>query len=282
MNHGAAGWGNLLATLLAVGAAACGSSRGPATACAVPSGGLAQASTVVDLSHAYDEQTIFWPTEKGFELEKEFDGITAGGYYYTANRFSTAEHGGTHIDAPIHFAKDRATVDRIPLERLVGPAIVVDVSEACARDRDHRVSVADLEAWERLHGRIPSHAIVLLSTGFGRFWPDREKYMGTTERGPDAVKKLHFPGLHPDAAAWLIEARQLRAVGLDTPSIDHGPSVAFETHRVLLDREVPVFENLANLDRLPATGATMVALPMKIKGGSGGPLRAIAIVPGAR
>ncbi len=233
----------------------------------------------MDLSHAYDASTIFWPTEEGFSLVKEREGMTPGGYWYAANRFSTAEHGGTHIDAPSHFARAGSTVDRIPLERLVGPAVVIDVSEACARDRDYRAGVDDFAAWEQAHGAIPRGAIVLLSTGFARFWPDRERYMGTAERGPEAVKKLHFPGLHPDGAAWLVEARAIRAVGLDTPSIDHGPSTTFETHRVLLGREVPAFENLTNLDRLPVTGATIVALPMKILGGSGGPLRAVAFVP---
>jgi kynurenine formamidase len=285
MDRGAVAWlvlGSLVPAVLALAAPRCDSASGAAPTCALPSTGLAQGSIVVDLSHSYDEQTIFWPTEEGFALEKEFDGITTGGYYYAANKFSTPEHGGTHIDAPIHFAKDGATVDRIPLERLIGPAVVVDVSEACARNRDHRVSLADFEAWEQVHGLLPSRAIVLLSTGFARFWPDREKYMGTAERGAEGVKKLHFPGLHPDAAVWLIEARQIHAVGLDTPSIDYGPSTAFEAHRLLLSREVPAFENLANLDQLPATGATVVALPMKIKGGSGGPLRAVAIVPRSR
>lgn len=259
--------------------AGCTHPSGAAATCALSSTGIAPGSSVIDLSHAYDEETIFWPTEAGFELEREFAGVTAGGYYYAANRFSTAEHGGTHVDAPIHFAKDHATVDRIPLERLLGPAVVIDVREACARDRDYRVGIADFEAWERAHGRIPNRTIVLLSTGYGRFWPDREKYMGTTERGAPAVEKLHFPGLHPDAAAWLVDARQIHAVGLDTPSIDHGPSAAFEAHRTLLAHDVPVFENLTNLERLPATGVTVLALPMKIKGGSGGPLRAVAILP---
>lgn len=260
---------------IAVAAAGCAR---PAAECALSANGIASGDTVVDLSHAYDAQTVFWPTEDGFELEKESDGITPGGYYYAANRFRTAEHGGTHIDAPIHFAHGKATVDRIPLEQLIGPAVVIDVREACARDRDHRVDIADFEAWERAHGRIPARAIVLLSTGFARFWPDRERYMGTTERGPEAVKKLHFPGLHPEAATWLVEQRNIHAVGLDTPSIDYGPSSAFEAHRILLAHEVPAFENLTNLDHLPPVGATVVALPMKIAGGSGGPLRAIAIV----
>jgi kynurenine formamidase len=265
------------AALFALGCAGGRPTPGSASSCAIPVPD--DGATVIDLSHAYDEHTIFWPTEEEFSLEKEYDGVTPGGYYYAANRFRTAEHGGTHVDAPIHFAHGGSTVDRLPLERLIGPAIVVSVVEACARDRDYRVTVADLEAWERAHGAIPRGAIVLLSTGFARFWPDRERYMGTNERGPEAVKKLHFPGLHPDAARWLVDARAIRAVGLDTPSIDHGPSTTFETHRVLLGREVPVFENLTNLDRLPPTGATVVALPMKIRGGSGAPLRAVALVP---
>jgi kynurenine formamidase len=244
-----------------------------------PAGLFDEDARIVDLSHAYDEQTIYWPTEEGFKLEKEFDGITPGGFYYAANKFSSPEHGGTHIDAPVHFAKGKLTVDQLPLRRLIGPGVVVDVTEACAKDRDYLVSIADLVAWEAAHGPIPHGAIVLLRTGFGRFWPDREKYMGTAERGEAGVKQLHFPGLHADAAVWLADARRIHAVGLDTPSIDYGPSTTFETHRALFAREVPAFENLASLEQLPATGAVIVALPMKIRGGSGAPLRAVAFLP---
>jgi len=235
---------------------------------------------IVDLTHAFDSETIFWPTEEGFVLEKGNEGVVEQGYYYAAHRFRTAEHGGTHIDAPIHFHADRWTVDEIPLDRLVGPAILVDVSDRCEIDPDHRVSVADLETWEKQHGQIPAASIVLIRTGFGRFWPDRKAYLGTDERGAPAIAKLHFPGLHPDAARWLIAERQIHAVGLDTASIDHGPSKQFEAHRALFEANVPAFENLAGLDELPATGFTVVALPIKIRGGSGGPLRAIAILPG--
>jgi len=253
-----------------------------ATACATASpdaGRDAEGATLVDLSHAFDEQTIYWPTEEGFVLERGPAGETPAGYYYEAHRFRTAEHGGTHIDAPLHFHAGGASVDRIPLERLLGPAVRIDVREACARDRDHRVSVEDLVRFEARHGRIPEGAIVLLHTGFGRFWPDREAYLGTGLRGPEAVAQLHFPGLHPAAAAWLVAERDIRAVGLDTPSIDHGPSQGFEAHRALSAADVPAFENLANLDRLPPTGFRVIALPMKIRGGSGGPLRAVAVVP---
>ena len=238
------------------------------------------AGRLVDLSHAYDEQTVFWPTAEGFKLEKVADGVTPGGYYYAANNFSMAEHGGTHLDAPVHFAEGRNTADQIPVEQLMGTGIVLDVSEKCARDADYQVSAEDFAAWEREHGRLPDGSIVLLRTGFGRRWPDRRSYMGTDERGADAVAKLHFPGLHPDAARWLTRERSIKAIGLDTPSIDYGQSKLFESHRVLFDKNVPAFENLANLEQLPAEGFHVVALPMKIKGGSGGPLRAVAIVRG--
>jgi kynurenine formamidase len=235
--------------------------------------------TIVDLSHAYGPDTVFWPTAERFELEVLAAGVTPGGFYYAANKFSTAEHGGTHVDAPVHFAEGRQSVDEIPLERLVAPAVVIDVTAATERDADYRASVADIEAFERAHGRIPDGSIVLVRTGFSLRWPDAARYLGTAERGPDAVAKLHFPGIAAAAARFLLDERKIGAVGIDTASIDHGQSSTYETHRVLYEANVPGLENLNALDRLPATGAFVVALPMKIKGGSGAPLRAIAIVP---
>jgi kynurenine formamidase len=234
---------------------------------------------LIDLTHAYDEQTVFWPTADRFHLEKVSDGVTPAGYYYAANKFSTAEHGGTHIDAPVHFASGRQSVDQIPLESLVGAIVVIDVSDQATKDADYQVTADDIQKWEQAHGQIPRNAIVLLRTGFSSRWPDAAQYLGTAERGEAAVAKLHFPGLHPDAARWLIANRSIKAVGVDTASIDYGKSKLFETHRALFDGNVPAFENLASLDRLPPTGAYIMALPMKIKGGSGGPLRAVAVVP---
>ncbi|NNF58149.1 MAG: cyclase family protein [Rhodothermaceae bacterium] len=235
--------------------------------------------TLVDLSHAYDAETIYWPTEDGFVLEEGFAGITDKGYYYAANAFRSAEHGGTHLDAPIHFAEGRQTVDSIPLEHLVGPAVVVDVSAQALADADYQVTVADFEAWEAEHEPLPDGVIVLLNTGYAPFWPDRVRYIGTDERGAEAVALLHFPGLHPDAARWLVEERRIHAIGLDTPSIDYGQSTHFESHQILFEANIPAFENVANLNGLPAHGFVVAALPMKIRGGSGGPLRIIAFIP---
>jgi kynurenine formamidase len=232
----------------------------------------------VDLTYPFDSTTIYWPTAQPFRLEVVAAGPTPGGYYYAANNFAAAEHGGTHLDAPVHFAAGRHTTDAIPLAQLVGPACVVDVTRQASADRDYRVTVADLEAWEREHGPIPAGAIVLVRTGWGSRWPDRARYLGTTRVGPAAVAELHFPGIHPDAARWLV-ARRVHAVGIDTPSLDYGQSTAFEAHRILLGADIPGFENVAQLAAVPATGAFVVALPMKIRGGSGGPLRIVAALP---
>jgi kynurenine formamidase len=233
---------------------------------------------LVDLSHPFNERTIYWPTARQFQLTKVAEGETEGGWFYAANDFEAAEHGGTHLDAPIHFARSGDTADEVPLRRLVGRAVVVDVSESALNDRDYLISVSDFRAWERRHGRLPRRAIVLLRTGFDRFWPDAERYLGTAERGQAAVPKLHFPGLAEPGARWLVERRGVKAVGIDTASIDYGQSTDFRSHRVLGAADVPVFENVARLGRLPSRGFSVVALPMKIDGGSGGPLRIIAVL----
>lgn len=237
------------------------------------------AGELVDLSHSYDAQAIFWPTAEGFTLRKDADGITDKGYYYASNSFFSAEHGGTHIDAPVHFAQGHQSVDQIPLERLVGPALIVDVVDASERNPDYQVTVEDLQRFEREHGQIGKNAILLLRTGFSRRWPDAQRYLGTAERGEQAVAKLHFPGLHPDAAKWIVTNRPVRAIGIDTASIDYGQSRDFIVHQIAMGADVPGFENVAHLEKLPARGAYVIALPMKIAGGSGGPLRIVALIP---
>ncbi len=260
----------VVATILA---AACSTSPPPPNSAVFPSG------QVVDLSHTFDETTIFWPTAERFRLEKVADGVTPQGYYYAANNFFTAEHGGTHLDAPIHFSQGGQAVEQIPVERFLGLAVIVDVTAQADKDRDYRVTTDDLQRAESEQGAIPSDAILLIRTGFSRRWPDAAAYLGTAERGADAVRDLHFPGLHPDAARWLVANRPVKAVGIDTASIDYGQSTLYEVHRTLFERNIPAFENLTALERLPLRGAFVVALPMKIGGGSGAPLRAIAILP---
>jgi kynurenine formamidase len=233
---------------------------------------------VVDLTYAFDASSIYWPTAEPFKLDTDFEGVTDRGYFYSAYRYSAAEHGGTHLDSPFHFAKGKHTVDEIPLEQLIGAAVVVDVTKQCASNPDYQVSIADLQTWEKANGKIANGTIVLLRTGFGQYYPDKKKYLGTDERGADAVPKLHFPGLDPEAARWLTENRSIKAIGLDTASIDRGQSTLFESHRILFDKNIPAFENVANLDQLPVKGLSVIALPMKIKGGSGGPLRIVAIL----
>ena len=205
--------------------------------------------------------------------------MTDKGYYYSAYSVKTAEHGGTHLDAPVHFAEGRHTTDEVPLNQLIGAAVVIDVSAGAEGNRDYLITVKDITDWESAHGRLPGASIVLFRTGYGKYWPDRRHYLGTERFGPEAVAELHFPGISKEAAQFLVDQRNLSAVGIDTPSIDFGQSTHFEAHQVLLGANIPAFENVANLDQLPATGASVIALPMKIEGGSGAPLRMVGIVP---
>ncbi|MCB9923158.1 MAG: cyclase family protein [Planctomycetaceae bacterium] len=253
--------------------------RSPGAPNADSAGRWLTSGEIVDLTHSFDQDTIYWPTETGFRLIRGKAGITEKGYYYSANRFAAAEHGGTHLDAPIHFFDARNTVDQIPLEKLVGEAVVIDVTKSCAESVDYQVDVADLHRWEATHDRQLVDVIVLLRTGHSRHWNDRERYLGTDKVGPEAVADLHFPGLAPAAALWLVEHRSIKAIGIDTPSIDHGQSDRFQSHVTLCGHNLPVFENVASLQKLPTEGALVVALPMKIGGGSGAPLRIVAFMP---
>ncbi len=239
----------------------------------------AEPGTWLDLTHPFDAATIYWPTEKGFEFDPGTNGPTAKGYYYAANRFTTAEHGGTHLDAPRHFSATGQTSDAIPVERLVGDAVVIDVTKQCAADPAYEVTPDDFVAWEAAHGRQLVDVLVLVRTGWAAKWGDRTAYLGTGETGPTAVANLRFPGVSPLAAKWLVEHRRIKAIGIDTASIDHGPSTLFGAHVAFCGANIPIFENVAALDRLPDTGAFVAALPMKIAGGSGGPLRIVARLP---
>ncbi len=232
----------------------------------------------IDLSHDFSDETIYWVTAEPFKRTTVAEGKTEQGYYYSAYNFSGAEHGGTHIDAPIHFAEGKKTVDLLDLNQLIAPGVKIDVSAKATADRDYQITTGDIKNWEAANGKIPEWSIILFQTGFAAKWPDKKAYLGTDKKGPDAVKDLHFPGLHPDAAKWLVENRKFKAIGIDTASIDHGQSTVFGSHVALMTNDIPAFENVANLDKLPAKGFHIFALPMKIKGGSGAPLRIAAMV----
>ena len=235
-------------------------------------------ATVVDLTYSFDAKTLYWPSSpSGFELKELARGPTPGGYFYSANLFTAPEHGGTHLDAPIHFFERGLTVDKIPARQLVAPAVVIDVTARTNANADYRLTVEDLRAWEAANGTIPSGAIVMLRSGWGKRYGDRKAYFG--DDTPGATDKLHFPSYGADAARILVNERRVGAIGVDTPSIDYGQSSDFIVHQIAAAGGVPGLENVANLESLPARGAWVVALPMKIGGGSGGPLRIIALLP---
>jgi kynurenine formamidase len=233
---------------------------------------------LVDLSHAYDDSTLYWPTSpSAFELEQLAWGPSGAGFFYSANRFRTPEHGGTHLDAPIHFAEGRWTVGEIPLERLIAPVSVIDVRSQAAEDVDYRLERADVESWEARHGEVPEGSIVLMRTGWDEFWPDALTYLGSD--APGDASDLHFPGFGEEAVRYLVEERGISMLGVDTASIDYGPSQDFIAHQVANGANVPALENLANLDELPEWGAWVIALPVKITEGSGAPARIVAVLP---
>ncbi|HUG03339.1 MAG TPA: cyclase family protein [Steroidobacteraceae bacterium] len=235
-----------------------------------------QGYRLVDLTHSFNADTVFWPAPPmQFKLEQLHFGDTPAGFFYSANRFCLPEHGGTHLDAPIHFARDRETMDRVGLERLIGPVVVIDLSSKAAADRDYRVSAADVLAFEAQHGRIEPGTRVLVHTGWSSRWPDATAYLG---HATDATQ-LHFPSYGAEAARLLIEERQVALLGIDTASIDYGPATDFPVHRIAAAANVPGLENVTGLAALPPRGAILIALPMKIEGGSGGPTRVVALVP---
>jgi len=232
----------------------------------------------IDLSHSYEENTLYWPTSPTrFQLESFSKGMTAGGWFYSANSISMPEHGGTHLDAPIHFDKNGLSNDEIPLTQLIGEGIIIDITEQSAKNPDYRVQLADIKALEKKNGSIPKGAIILLRTNWSKYWPNPLTYLGDDTK-KDA-SNLHFPSFGVEATNYLIKERGVKALGVDTASTDYGQSKNFIVHRLMGAHQIPGMENLTNLDKLPYKGFWVIALPIKTKGGSGGPLRAIAIIP---
>lgn len=231
---------------------------------------------IIDLTYPYDESTIYWPTEKGFRLEPIFNGFTPQGYFYSSFKFCTPEHGGTHVDAPLHFAQHGYSVDTIPFMQLFGNAVVISVANQADKHPDYAVTLLDIQNFEQKHRCLDHQDIVLFYTGWGKYWSDKKKYLGTDIFGD--INNLHFPGISRQAAEYLV-LRKVKGVGIDTASLDPGSgSNDFWAHRTILGANIYGIENIANLDLLPTTGARLVVAPMKIAGGSGGPTRLLAFV----
>jgi len=193
--------------------------------------------------------------------------------HYFARNISLPEHYGTHIDAPAHFARGSWTVDQIPAERLVVPLVIIDVHQAAATNADYQLSMDDIANWEQKNGQVPMGSVVMARTGWDDRWNSEKAY-----RNADAKGTLHFPGFSLDAAKFLVEARNVAGLGIDTLSIDYGSSKNFEVHQYTLAHGLYHLENVAALAQTPETGATVVVGPAKLEGGSGGPVRILALI----
>ncbi|XP_022095270.1 uncharacterized protein LOC110981746 [Acanthaster planci] len=237
---------------------------------------------ILDMSYAFSESTLYWPGLGSFEMEILSRGPSGDIPWFEANTYAGPEHGGTHLDAPAHLSEGQLRVDEIPLSKLKGPAVRVDISDKANANADYEVSAQDLQDWEGVHGRIPDGSLLFVYTGWGAFYPDRLAYFGSprndTYLNNQGESLLHFPGVASEAATWLVANRKISGLGIDTPSIDYGQSLVFTSHQILFGANIYGMENVANLDQLPNTGAKVYALPMKIEEGSGAPVRIIAML----
>nr|XP_039261652.1 isatin hydrolase-like [Styela clava] len=239
-------------------------------------------NNVVDLTHVMDERTFVWPTAtRGYEMFTVFKGfITATvRFFLQSYSFFTPEHSGTHMDAPSHFYEDKSHTDEVGFDSIIGRGVLIDLTKNNTRyEKDGRVTIDDILAWEIIHGRMRSGSIVLLYTGYSNYYYDRPVYMGTNLTGAEGEANLHFPGLHEETTEWLVNNRCIAAIGIDTPSMDYGQSKNYPSHRILCKSDIPIFENVANLKKLADAGRgfKVIALPLKLKGGSGSPVRIIA------
>jgi kynurenine formamidase len=233
----------------------------------IPSG----KTRVVDLSYAISDRLVPWPGDTRW-FEAQVNATVEKNGYFTRS-FWMLEHYGTHMDAPIHFPPGTTPVDRIPVKQLFGPAVVLDVRAEGEKDPDYQLLAARVQDWEKRHGRILAGAIVLLRTGWASRWPDAKRYRNQDEQG-----RMHFPGFSVEAAKLLVE-RKVSGLGCDTMSVDYGASQDFAVHTLALGAGLYHLENLADLSALPESGAFLIAAPIKLEGGSGGPVRVFAILP---
>lgn len=227
---------------------------------------------IIDLGWSLNEKNPFWPAEdyEPFRLKTiatiEKNGVLSKAFY-------CPEHLGTHLDAPNHFEKNQPAVDQIEPPNLFAHGVVIDVTMQSGTDADYRLTRADIDDWEHANGRVPQGAVVLLSTGWARHWKNYPRY-----KNQDATGKMHFPGYSAEAAKFLVDERRVKGLGIDTLSIDYGLSKDFAVHHIVNAAGRYGLENLAHLDLLPPKGFYIVAAPIKIDTGSGGPTRLFAIL----
>ncbi|MBI3264788.1 MAG: cyclase family protein [Acidobacteria bacterium] len=223
---------------------------------------------VVDLGHPLTEDSPSWTGEKVYVRTGTGDAARDG---IAMAKIATDEHFGTHLDAPAHFSATGWTTEKIPVERLLRPAVCLNVAAQAEHDENYRVTVQDVQTWEREHGTIPGDSLVLVATGWDARWAQPRRYMN--ER--NGVK--HFPGLSVAAAKLLVE-RGVAGIAIDSPSVDYGPSEKYEVHRTTMPRNIYHVENATGLTKLPPGGFTVIVAPINIAGGSGGPTRIFALL----
>ncbi len=228
---------------------------------------------VIDLTHSLNSRSPYWPDSKGnpFKYDTLFtqpSGVPGMG------RFTMPEHFGTHLDAPIHSADHQLSVDQLKPNDLMGSVVVINVESKCDANADYLLTIQDIEDWEKRYGAMPARSIVIMFTGWSRKWENYNAY-----KNQDANGKMHFPGFSPEAATFLIGKRSILGIGIDNLSLDAGMAAGFPVHSIVNGAGKFQLENVASVHELPPTGAFMIAAPIKIEGGSGGPVRIFAIIP---
>ncbi|EEC06215.1 isatin hydrolase [Ixodes scapularis] len=233
---------------------------------------------LVDLSYVFDKNTIYPSPTANFSLDVHYR-KTKHGVRFQYENFCASTRGGTHILTPRHLMKGRWSVTDIPLNRLVAPGAVIDIAIHVLRNRDYRLHISDVLRWEDIHGKLPQGCILLVRTGWSRYWPSWYKYHGQMNGTSHYDTRPHHPGLHPDAATWLVSKRKVYGVGIDAPSLDYGPSKDSGAQHILLAANIYSLLNVANLQELPSVGSTMFVFPMKIRSAGAAPVRILSVVP---
>lgn len=233
------------------------------------------AHRIVDLSHKQDGNSLTWPGNPSYNFTQLFRGFAElYGFWYENNHFAMPEHMGTHIDAPVHTVQGMWKTDQIPIEKLYGPGVIINVKEKVKSNPDYRVTVEDLMMWEKKFGEMPRHAIAIMNSGWSDKYPNKTQIYGSTQH--TNISLFHFPSWHVDAVTWLINKRQINAVGVDTPSTDFGQASSYPCHLTLGKNNVVGIEYVANLDKVPENGSTIYVPVLKLFDGSGGPVRVFA------